>query len=98
VAREIESSGGKALVHIGDVADAAAVQAMGGYGRGAIRPHSISSSTMRRWRQEKPCCRDELANGVEVLDVNLDGDFIASKRASRCFGKRSRNYPSISGG
>src|ERR1700675_2977989 len=28
VAREIESSGGKALVHIGDVADAAAVQAM----------------------------------------------------------------------
>src|ERR1700688_3971735 len=28
VAREIESSGGKARVHIGDVADAAAVQAM----------------------------------------------------------------------
>src|SRR4030088_1006140 len=28
VAREIESSGGKALVHIGDVADATAVQAM----------------------------------------------------------------------
>src|SRR5260370_40484897 len=28
VAREIESSGGKALVHISDVADAAAVQAM----------------------------------------------------------------------
>ena len=28
VAREIEASGGKALVHIGDVADAAAVQAM----------------------------------------------------------------------
>src|SRR6202011_540524 len=28
VVREIESSGGKALVHIGDVADAAAVQAM----------------------------------------------------------------------
>src|SRR5258708_40183998 len=30
VAREIESSGAKALVHIGDVADAAAVQAMVG--------------------------------------------------------------------
>src|ERR1700737_5363110 len=28
VAREIEASGGKVLVHIGDVADAAAVQAM----------------------------------------------------------------------
>src|ERR1700686_2909712 len=28
VAREIESSGGKAVVHIGDVADAAAVQVM----------------------------------------------------------------------
>src|SRR3978361_1513398 len=28
VAREIEAAGGKALVHIGDVADAAAVQAM----------------------------------------------------------------------
>jgi 3-oxoacyl-[acyl-carrier protein] reductase len=28
VAREIESAGGKALVHIGDVADAGAVQAM----------------------------------------------------------------------
>src|SRR6266576_2223134 len=28
VAREIESAGGKALVHIGDVADAKAVQAM----------------------------------------------------------------------
>src|SRR6202163_1309507 len=28
VAREIESSGGKALAHIGDVADAAAMQAM----------------------------------------------------------------------
>src|SRR5438552_15288718 len=28
VARELESSGGKALVHIGDVADATAVQAM----------------------------------------------------------------------
>src|SRR6476646_2430700 len=28
VAREIESSGGKAIVHIGDVADARAVQAM----------------------------------------------------------------------
>ena len=39
VAREIEAAGGKALVHIGDVADANAVQAMADAAMQAIRPH-----------------------------------------------------------
>ena len=39
VAREIEARGGKALVHIGDVADATAVQAMADAAREALWPH-----------------------------------------------------------
>ena len=48
VAREIEAAGGKAVVHIGDVADAGQVQAMVGHGGRGISAGSISSSTTRR--------------------------------------------------
>src|SRR2546423_13469282 len=37
VAREVEAKGGKALVHIGDVVDGAAVPALGGAGGGRFR-------------------------------------------------------------
>src|SRR6187399_15391 len=53
VAREIESFGGKALVHIGDVADASAVQAMA---NAAVKQFSridilVNNAALRR---EKP--------------------------------------------
>ena len=74
VAREIESSGGRAIVHIGDVADARAVQAMADaavqkFGRIDIL---INNAALRR---EKPFAEMDYAAWREILDVTLDGAF-----------------------
>src|SRR5713226_7654716 len=78
VAREIESSGGKALVHIGDVADAAAVQAMADaamqhFGRVDIL---VNNAALRR---EKPFAEMTHAEWREIMDVTLDGAFHCTK-------------------
>ena len=74
VAREILSSGGKALVHIGDVADATAVQAMADaavehFGRVDIL---VNNAALRR---EKSFAEMSYAEWREIMDVTLDGTF-----------------------
>jgi 3-oxoacyl-[acyl-carrier protein] reductase len=74
VAREIEASGGKALVHVGDVADAKAVQAMAEaatkkFGRIDIL---VNNAALRR---EKAFAEMDYREWREVLDVTLDGAF-----------------------
>lgn len=74
VAREIESKGGKALVHIGDVADARAVQAMANaaieqFGRLDIL---VNNAALRR---EKSFAEMSYADWREIMDVTLDGTF-----------------------
>jgi 3-oxoacyl-[acyl-carrier protein] reductase len=74
VAREIEAAGGKALVHIGDVADPTDVQAMAdaamnGFGRLDIL---VNNAALRR---EKPFDEISFAEWREVMDVILDGTF-----------------------
>jgi 3-oxoacyl-[acyl-carrier protein] reductase len=78
VAREIEVLGVKALVHIGDVADAAAVQAMADaavnrFGRIDIL---VNNAALRR---EKPFDEMSYAEWREILDVTLDGAFHCAK-------------------
>ena len=72
VAHEIEAAGGKALVHIGDIADATAVQAMADaamnrFGRIDIL---VNNAALRR---EKPFDEITFAEWREVMDVILDG-------------------------
>jgi 3-oxoacyl-[acyl-carrier protein] reductase len=74
VAREIAEKGGKAMVHIGDVADAAAVQAMADatlkqLGRLDIL---VNNAALRR---EKPFAEMSYAEWREIMDVTLDGAF-----------------------
>src|ERR1700752_1817426 len=74
VAREIETAGGKAVVHIGDVADAKAVQAMADaaaqkFGRIDIL---VNNAALRR---EKTFAEMDYAAWREILDVTLDGAF-----------------------
>jgi 3-oxoacyl-[acyl-carrier protein] reductase len=74
VVREIESSGSKAIAHIGDVADARAVQAMADaatekFGRIDIL---VNNAALRR---EKPFAEMDYAAWREILDVTLDGAF-----------------------
>ena len=74
VAREIAARGGKALVHIGDVADAAAVQAMAD---AAIKQLGrldilVNNAALRR---EKPFAEMSYAEWREIMDVTLDGTF-----------------------
>ncbi len=74
VAREIEAHGGKALVHLGDVADAAAVQAMADaavkhFGRIDIL---VNNAALRR---EKAFADMSYAEWREIMDVTLDGTF-----------------------
>src|ERR1700726_309585 len=78
VAREIEVLGCKAQVHIGDVADAAAVQAMADiavkhFGRIDIL---VNNAALRR---EKPFAEMGYAEWREILDVTLDGAFHCAK-------------------
>jgi 3-oxoacyl-[acyl-carrier protein] reductase len=74
VAREIEAAGGKALVHIGDVADAASVRAMADaavkhFGRIDIL---VNNAALRR---EKPFAEMSYAEWREIMNVTLDGTF-----------------------
>jgi len=74
VAREIESAGGNAIVHIGDIGDAAAVQAMADaamkhFGRIDIL---VNNAALRR---EKPFSEMSYAEWREIMDVTLDGTF-----------------------
>jgi 3-oxoacyl-[acyl-carrier protein] reductase len=74
VAREVEARGAKALVHVGDVADAAAVQAMADaatkqFGRIDIL---VNNAALRR---EKPFAEMSYAEWREIMDVTLDGTF-----------------------
>jgi 3-oxoacyl-[acyl-carrier protein] reductase len=74
VVREIEAAGGKAIAHIGDVADAKAVQAMADaavkeFGRIAIL---VNNAALRR---EKSFAQMDYADWREILDVTLDGTF-----------------------
>src|SRR4030088_992642 len=78
VAREIESSGGKARVHLGDVADATAVQAMA---EAAVTQFGhidilVNNAALRR---EKPFAEMDYAEWREILDVTLDGAFHCTK-------------------
>jgi 3-oxoacyl-[acyl-carrier protein] reductase len=78
VAREIESAGGKALVHVGNVADAAEVQAMAD---AAVKKFGgidilINNAALRR---EKPFAEMSYAEWREILDVTLDGAFHCAK-------------------
>jgi 3-oxoacyl-[acyl-carrier protein] reductase len=78
VAREIESAGGRAMVHIGDVADAKAMAAMAdtavaGFGRIDIL---VNNAALRR---EKPFAEMDYAEWREILDVTLDGAFHCTK-------------------
>jgi 3-oxoacyl-[acyl-carrier protein] reductase len=74
VAREIETAGGEALVHVGDVADAAAMQAMADaalarFGRIDIL---VNNAALRR---EKSFAEMDYAEWREILGVTLDGAF-----------------------
>jgi len=78
VAREIEAAGGKAIVHIGDVADVKSVQAMADaavkqFGRIDIL---INNAALRR---EKSFAEMDYAEWREILDVTLDGTFHCTK-------------------
>jgi 3-oxoacyl-[acyl-carrier protein] reductase len=78
VALDIESSGGRALFHIGSVADADAVQAMAdaavaGFGRIDIL---VNNAALRR---EKPFAEMDFAEWRAILDVTLDGAFHCTK-------------------
>ncbi|MCP4618647.1 MAG: 3-oxoacyl-ACP reductase FabG [Bradyrhizobium sp.] len=74
VVREIESSGGRAIAHVGDVADAKSVQAMAdaavrAFGRIDIL---VNNAALRR---ETPFAEMNYAAWREILDVTLDGAF-----------------------
>ncbi len=74
VVREIEAAGGTAIAHIGNVADARAVQAMADaavqtFGRIDIL---VNNAALRR---EKPFAEMDYAAWREILDVTLDGAF-----------------------
>jgi 3-oxoacyl-[acyl-carrier protein] reductase len=74
VAQEIEAAGGKAFAHIGDVADAVAVQAMAD---AAVRQFGridilVNNAALRR---EMPFAEMDYATWREILDVTLDGAF-----------------------
>jgi 3-oxoacyl-[acyl-carrier protein] reductase len=78
VAGEITAAGGKALAHVGNVADAKAVQAMvdaamGRFGRIDIL---VNNAALRR---EKSFAEMDYAEWREILDVTLDGAFHCTK-------------------
>jgi 3-oxoacyl-[acyl-carrier protein] reductase len=78
VASDIKAMGGKALVHIGDVADAKAVRRMAEtavtqFGRIDIL---VNNAALRR---EKPFAEMDYAEWREILDVTLDGAFHCTK-------------------
>src|SRR6201994_741208 len=78
VAREIEAVGGKAAVHIGDMADAHAVQAMAEAAHAAFGRIDIlvNNAALRR---EKSFDEMSYADWREIMDVTLDGAFHTTK-------------------
>jgi 3-oxoacyl-[acyl-carrier protein] reductase len=74
VAREIESSGGKAIVHVGDVADANAVRSMADMATKQFGHIDIlvNNAALRR---EQSFAEMDYAAWREILDVTLDGAF-----------------------
>src|ERR1700759_3048569 len=78
VAREIEAAGGKAVVHIGDVADARAVQAMADAALAAFGGIDIlvNNAALRREEDFGQVAYNRLR---EIMDVTLDGPFHAAK-------------------
>jgi 3-oxoacyl-[acyl-carrier protein] reductase len=78
VAREIDAAGGKAQVHIGDVANAADVAAMAD----AVASHFgrldilVNNAALRR---EKPFAEMDYTEWRAILDVTLDGAFHCTK-------------------
>ena len=78
VVGEIISAGGKALVHIGDVADPKAVAAMAD---AAVKQFGgidilVNNAALRR---EKSFAEMDYAEWREILDVTLDGAFHCTK-------------------
>jgi 3-oxoacyl-[acyl-carrier protein] reductase len=78
VVRDIEATGGKALAHLGDVADAKAMQAMAdaavkAFGRIDIL---VNNAALRR---EISFAEMDYAEWREILDVTLDGAFHCTK-------------------
>lgn len=78
VVREIEFAGGRAIVHIGDVADAKTVQAMAD---AAVKAFGcidilVNNAALRR---EKSFAEMDYAEWREILDVTLDGTFHCTK-------------------
>lgn len=74
VVRDIEAKGGRALLHVGDVADSSAVQLMAEtaekqFGRIDIL---VNNAALRR---EKPFAAMDYAEWRAILDVTLDGAF-----------------------
>src|ERR1700751_4555868 len=78
VAHDIEALGGKALVHIGNVADPAAVEAMANVAKNRFGRIDIlvNNAALRR---EKPFVEMDYAEWREILDVTLDGAFHCTK-------------------
>jgi 3-oxoacyl-[acyl-carrier protein] reductase len=78
VASEIEAAGGKAMVHIGDVADAKAVRAMvdAALSRFGRIDMLVNNAALRR---EKPFAEMDYAEWRAILDVTLDGAFHCTK-------------------
>jgi 3-oxoacyl-[acyl-carrier protein] reductase len=74
VVREIEAAGGKALVHIGGVADAGAVQAMADAAVQKLGRIDILVNNAAL-RGEQPFAEMDYAAWREILDVTLDGAF-----------------------
>jgi 3-oxoacyl-[acyl-carrier protein] reductase len=74
VAREVEALGGKALVHIGDVADRAAVQAMADATLKQLGRIDILVNNAAL-RQEQSFGEMDYAEWRAILDVTLDGTF-----------------------
>jgi 3-oxoacyl-[acyl-carrier protein] reductase len=74
VVREIETAGGTAVAHVGDVSDPTAVQAMADvavtrFGRIDIL---VNNAALRR---EKPFAEMSYVEWREIMDVTLDGAF-----------------------
>jgi len=78
VVREIVAGGGRALLHVGDVADSSAVRMMAEtadkqFGRIDIL---VNNAALRR---EKPFAEMDYAEWRAILDVTLDGAFHCAK-------------------
>jgi len=91
VAGEIVAAGGKAMVHIGDVADAAQVQAMAEmavkhFGRIDIL---VNNAALRR---EKAFAEMSYAEWREIMNVTLDGTFHCVKPACAPEEERRGNH------